>query len=216
MIKKKLYYPLLAIIVVAIILLVVLPFRGEPVEEEAFTPYISAFTSGVISNQSTIRVMLVEEVSEASVNDPVQEKLFDFRPGIKGEAYWSDSRTIEFRPTEKLPAGKKYRAEFSLDEVADVSRNLKTFNFTFQTINQSYETRFNGMQAYDPQNLKYQQLLGELHTADYAGRDEVEKMLVAFQDGEKRKITWQHDADGKTHLFRVDSVVRKEQPAAVK
>ena len=59
----------------------------------AFGEYISAFTSGVISKESTIRIRLIESNPNFSDNgEPLDDDLFDFSPSIDGEAYWIDER----------------------------------------------------------------------------------------------------------------------------
>ena len=69
----------------------------------AFSKYIEAFTSGVISKKNTIRLQLSADVNSVhTINQPLDEDLFDFSPRVSGKAYWVDNRTIEFKP-EKRP-----------------------------------------------------------------------------------------------------------------
>src|SRR3990172_7537364 len=77
-----------------------------------FAGYITAFTSGVISNQSTIKVRLTEPYKDAEPGQIIKKELFDFSPEIEGDAYWIDDQTIEYRPAKRLPPGKLFEAEF--------------------------------------------------------------------------------------------------------
>src|SRR4051812_6949042 len=67
--------------------------------DPAFSQYIDAYTSGVVSKKNTIRVQLASNVSTThTVNEEVKDKLFDLSPAVDGKAYWIDARTIEFKP----------------------------------------------------------------------------------------------------------------------
>ncbi|MBL4735028.1 MAG: hypothetical protein JKY18_06775, partial [Flavobacteriales bacterium] len=79
--------------------------------DPAFTGYISAFTSGIISNGSSIKIRLMQE-QNVELHTAIDQELFEFTPDIAGEANWIDKRTIEFIPTELLPSGKLFEAEF--------------------------------------------------------------------------------------------------------
>ncbi|HIA05102.1 MAG TPA: hypothetical protein EYN71_00015, partial [Flavobacteriales bacterium] len=178
--------------------------------DPAFTGYISAFTSGIISNGSSIKIRLMEE-QDVELHEAIEEELFEFSPDIKGEANWIDKRTIEFLPEGLLPSGKLFEAEFHLSKVADVPEKLKTLPFSFQTIQQAINVYFEGMRAYDIQDLKWQRLQGELVTADQAFDPVIEDLLVATQNGIKLNVTWDHAGDNKTHHFTVDSINRTEE-----
>jgi hypothetical protein len=95
----------------------------------AFTEKITAFTSGVISSESTIRIILAEDNPHAGdVNTPAGDDLFRFKPTIKGQAVWIDKRTIEFRPSEKLVSGQTYQARFKLGKIVKVKKELSVLN----------------------------------------------------------------------------------------
>ena len=118
--------------------------KSPPTINPEFGNYISAFTSGIVSGESNIRVRLVEEYKEEiSLTEPIEMDLFDFSPGLEGDAFWIDNRTIEFRPNEILPSGKIIDAEFNLHKiVAGLANDLEVFKFQFQVIKQSFEVNF--------------------------------------------------------------------------
>ena len=213
--NKKLFYVVLAILMVAIVLFLLFPVKHSRPDKKAYTSHIAAFTSGMISNQSTIRVMLNGESEQARPGEELEVSAFDFNPNIKGKAYWLDAQTLEFRPAAGLPSGQEYKARLRLNRIMNVPKKLKTFEFSFQTLQQSYEVTFKGLEAYDPLDLTWQQLMGELRTSDYAEANQVKNMLTAVQQGKELSVTWQHGPEGKIHQFRVDSVLRKESAARV-
>ncbi|MCB0381526.1 MAG: hypothetical protein KDD24_09735, partial [Flavobacteriales bacterium] len=103
----------------------------------AFTGYISGYTSGIISNSSTIQIRLMNEVSEEVMKSSLEEDLFDFSPDIKGSKRWIDNRTIEFTPENKLKSGQLFTGTFELGEIVEVENDLEEFKFQFQTIQQA-------------------------------------------------------------------------------
>ena len=92
--------------------------------------------------------------------------MFDFKPGIKGNAFWIDKRTIEFRPDENLKSGETYKARFFLSRVMKVPSALKTFEFQFSVIPQSFTVSIDGFESYTNDNLEWNKIKGSLIAAD--------------------------------------------------
>lgn len=183
----------------------------------AFSQYISAFTSGVISSESNIRIRLMENNSHYSDNgEPIDQQLFDFSPKIDGEAYWIDERTIEFHPKENMPSGTVVVGDFELDELIDeLPKELRSFQFQFQTIQQAFSVNLGTYKAYEKTKLKSNKLPGTILTADIIDPEEIKKVLSAYQDDQQLEITWEHESDRKTHHFTIEKIVRKEQAEEV-
>jgi hypothetical protein len=100
-----------------------------------FTKHISAFTSGVISSQSTIEIELTKPYEGKFVpNEAIEESLFEISPSVSGKTVFIDSRTIQFIPDEKFKSGETYWVEFNLAKVASVSKDLSIFKFPFSII----------------------------------------------------------------------------------
>ena len=173
-----------------------------------FTGYVSGFTSGVISNRSTIKIRLTETYNKAKINEKADQNLFDFTPDIEGEAYWLDNQTIEFRPTENLSSGKLFDAKFYLSKLMAVPKKLKTLDFQFQVLKQAIDVDFLGMESIDKEDLKWQIINGNVLTYDFAESENLENSFKAYQDGEELFVRWEHTSDGKTHQFVIDSVQR--------
>jgi len=120
----------------------------------AFKEYVEAFTSGVISTQSTIKVRLANDFADSALfNTPVKEELFNFSPSIKGKTYWIDSKTVEFRPDEALPAKEFYEVKFFLSKLIKVPDSLETLEFQFQTLQQDFILKVDNHKAYIKSDL---------------------------------------------------------------
>ncbi len=181
-----------------------------------FTSYVSAFTSGQISKESNIMIRLANEYPEEITADaPIDDNLFKFQPGLKGSTYWIDQRTIRFVPDASLKSGTVYNVRFDLGKVADVPDHLKTFEFQFQTINQTFSIRFEPLKSYSSIDMKWHKLEGTLLTADIIDDDVIEKVLSAKQENQKLGISWIHGSEGTSHQFTVDSILRTEKESSV-
>ncbi len=213
----------LAVILLALVVAVFLYFKsgkGSSARmqiDPAFGEHISSYTSGVVSANARILIILAKPLGDSSdIGQEVSVKLFDFSPAVKGKTIWVDTRTIEFTPSEKMTSGQVYQADFFLSKLTSVPPALSTFSFDFQVIGQNYELNIDNLKPYTKTDLKRQKIEGTVYTADLAEAAEVEKLLEATQADKKLALTWSHAADGKLHSFVIEEVVRGEQPSKVK
>ncbi|MDD4602762.1 MAG: MG2 domain-containing protein [Bacteroidales bacterium] len=183
----------------------------------AFREYVQAVTCGIISTRSVIKIRLTEESSSpGSLDMPVTEKYFKFKPAIQGKTYWTDNRTLEFRPDEKLPPDQIYTVEFYLSKIITVPDSLKTMVFQFQTMSQIVDVTVDNHKAYSHRDLSREFLSGTLKTSDDADDLQVEKILKAKQQGQALPIVWTHDSKTRTHHFQVDSLRRGSAAGTVR
>ena len=173
-----------------------------------FSKYIEAYTSGVISKKNTIRIQLTSDVSTThTLNETLKDELFDFSPSVTGKAYWTDERTIEFKPDKDLTPNELYEISFRLDKVRKVPSKFNTFTFNVQVIKPSFSVEDNGLKVIN--NSKDQMSLsGVVLTADVESNDKVEIVLRAAHTGNDIKIKWQHNEADKVHNFTIDSIHR--------
>ncbi len=111
----------------------------EIIPSVEFTPYINAYSGGMVSSASTIRVELASPAQGVEAGEQVKGKLFKFKPSIKGQAYWVDEYTVEFRPEEgQLKVGTMYNAAFKLGKVMEVPSKLSEFKFSFRVTERDF------------------------------------------------------------------------------
>ena len=105
----------------------------------AYREYVQAFTSGIISTSSSIKVRLADDfVDTLKFNTPLEETYFKISPSIKGKTYWSDSRTLMFQPDEPLAGNKIFTVDFLLSKIVKVPDSLKIMTYQFQTMQQDF------------------------------------------------------------------------------
>ncbi len=181
-----------------------------------FASYIGAYTSGIISKESTIKIQLAEDYEgEVNMDEPIYEDLFHFEPEVEGEAWWINQNTIEFVPYEEFMSGQQYEVNFQLSELMEVPEEMEVFSFNFSTIDQNFMVYVDGLSTYEFSNLKRQKLEGRVITADMADSSAVEKTLSAYQGGKELKVTWNHSG-GLVHRYVVEEVSRSKLASSVK
>ena len=104
--------------------------KGQSTE---FATFIKAYTGGVISDKSTIRVELASDIPEATAGTDLKDGILTFTPSVKGTARWMSHSTIEFIPeTGALRPGQSYTGKLRLDKIQKVGdRKFKKFSFKF-------------------------------------------------------------------------------------
>lgn len=174
--------------------------------DPGFSKYVEAYTSGVVSKKSTIRIQLaVDAVTTHAINEPVKTELFDFSPSVKGTAYWVDARTIEFKPEKDLRPDELYEVTFRLGKVLQVPAAFKNFRFNVQITKPAFVVEDNGLRSTGKDMMG---MTGEILTADVEESAKVEKLLAAKLNNSNMKISWQHNESSKTHGFVIDNIKR--------
>ncbi len=175
----------------------------------AFAKYIEAYTTGIISKQSAVRIQLAGDVNVTHAKDELlEEGVFSFSPSIKGKAVWVDATTLEFRPDQNLEPGRKYSAKFKLGKVMNVPGELKTFEFDFQVMKPSFDVELFGLKSANNSKDRMS-FSGVVRTADAEDVQAVEKLITTRYDGGTPNITWQHDVANRTYKFTINNITRK-------
>ena len=194
--------------------------KGSPtngVIDPAFGEYVSSYTAGVVGSGSTLRIVLAKDAMRAnvSVGDDAGSSLFEFSPSLKGKATWLNAQTIEFDPEGRMNSGQVYQVKFKLAKLFSVKKEMSEFRYSFQIIPQNFEWTVDNIKPYVKTELKRQKIEGTLTTADYVEGAAAEKILTAKQENQSLKISWQHDGEGKQHIFTIEDVARKDNPSSV-
>ena len=129
---------------------------------------------------------------------------------LRAQRNGSTAERIEFTPSEPLPSGTKYGANFKLGSLIDVDDDFEDFEFAFQTIQQAIFFEFNGLKAVNEDDLNWQKALCKIHTADYVDAEKLEAIVDVLQSNKNLSVYWEHSSDGLFHEFVVDSIQRKE------
>ena len=174
-----------------------------------YAPYVNAYTGGVISQNSTIRIELTHDQPMVDLNNELKSNPFSFSPSLKGKAYWVSNNTIEFVPEEgALKPGTLYEGTFRLGDFIEVDKKLKEFNFSFRVQERNFTLQLESLPitATRPNEIN---IKGEIRFSDVVKKEEVEKMLTA-SDGKKSYPVEVTATDNHTrYLFSIRQIPRE-------
>ena len=174
-----------------------------------YAPYVNAYTGGVISQNSTIRIELTHDQPMVDINNELKSNPFSFSPSLKGKAYWVSNNTIEFVPEEgALKPGTLYEGTFRLGDFIEVEKKLKEFNFSFRVQERNFTLQLESLPitATQPNEIN---IKGEIRFSDVVKKEEVEKMLTA-SDGKKSYPVEVTATDNHTrYLFSIRQIPRE-------
>lgn len=177
-----------------------------------YAPYVNAYTGGVISQNSTIRIELTQDQPMVDLNQELKDNPFSFSPSLKGKTYWVSNNTIEFVPEEGvLKPGAFYEGTFRLGDFVDVDKKLKEFNFSFrvQERNFSIHTDPISVTATQPDQVT---VTGEIRFSDVVKKEEVEKMLTAGSEKNKSYPIEITQTDHPTrYAFSISQITREAE-----
>ena len=175
--------------------------------DPGFSRYVEAYTTGIVSKTSSIRVQLAADAASMhTVGQTVTDKLFSLTPSVKGKATWLDARTIEFKPEKNMEADQLYEVNFKLGKVTTVPEKFKELRFNLQTVKPSFKVLNTGLRSDGSKDKMF--LNGEVNTADIEEGKQIEKVLSASQNNKSLAIAWQHATAGKTHSYTINGIQR--------
>ncbi len=215
--KLAIFGGTIVFVVVALIYLLSQKQNLEPSKDSDYAEFISAYTSGTISREASIKIRLTQ-----AINKDKQKKILTsldylkIEPKINGELYWLDKQTIEFTPKEKLKPDTKYVVKFDIGKIVNTKQIEKPFVFEFKTIKRQFDVKVIGLKSLSSRNTMYQKLLGKVETADFEDIGDVKKILTANLDGEKLPIEWYPGQSRKVHKFLIDSLKRTDKERKIK
>ncbi len=181
--------------------------------DSGFTQFVSSYTSGVISCKSPVLIELAQ--TPGNPGQPGTEapgEWISLSPKVKGKVQWVDSHTLAFLPMEQIKSDAEYTVTVALSRILDVPAEYKTMQFTVRTIRQSFSINNLAIRAYNNESLKLQFLSGNVFTSDCADNKQVESIVQVTKGGRPLRLLWTHDAEGKQHSFRADSLIRANDP----
>ncbi|MCT4663608.1 MAG: MG2 domain-containing protein [Flavobacteriales bacterium] len=138
------------------------------------------------------------------------------KPKIAGKWYFSDSKTIAFKPETHFDFAKQYEVKIKLKGLhSQFGNNQKDFETSFKTRELSFRVNYKETQSY---NKKYQYVLGKVEFSDAVKNSEAQKIIEAQIENQSIAIKWigHKDLSNKYHEFKLDSLTRTDADQKVK
>jgi alpha-2-macroglobulin len=225
--KQTFFVSTLAIAIATLIILHACGNSGKKITtiNPGFYKYVSAYTSGIVSKKSKIKIQLTEIYKDKNnsdkiplFGDPVPDGLFELDPAVKGKAAWTDAQTIEFTPEQALTNGQLYDVEFHLGKLISVPGEFKDFRFQFATVQQNLNVEVREIRTLDSYNIEFMQAEIKVYTSDYVDSAAMTKFITAKLGEKEMKVRWTnpyyYDEDrtsNQVFYYSIDSIPRKKQ-----
>ncbi len=210
------------------LILLILPFlftligckkniNAKKVSNKVISNYIYAYTGGILSRESKIRVQFTNTiVSPNQIGQKIVGGILTLTPNISGNAYWEDDHTIAFEPNPSFQPNTLYKASLNMKRIyKKVPEEIETFEFNFRTREMFLELKTDGIEPMNANNLNFQTLSGQVISSDVAEENLIQKSLSAAQNGKALPISWTHSPDLLVHHFIVKDIKRTEKAEKV-
>ena len=186
--------------------------RKDVLPSAEYAPYVNAYTGGVISQNSAIRIELTKDQSMVDLHNELKDNPFRFSPSLKGKAYWVSNNTIEFVPEEgALRPGTFYEATFRLGDFVEVDSKLKDFPFSFRVQERNFTLHTSPITVTreHPDQIRVE---GEIRFSDSMKKESVEKMLSAVNrsNGQSYAVEVTPTDQPSRYEFAIPSVARTD------
>ena len=190
--------------------------RGAPQHDvdPAFGEYVAAYTTGLVSAQSPIRLQLAKPSPRFDgEGHEAPSRLFELQPSVKGRAVWTSNQTVEFIPAEQLKSGEQYKVTVQLHKLFDIQEQpLREMTFGFRVIPQALSVDIEGMVVDSPENPHTYFLEGTLRTADVAEHEALLQCIQAKHNGRPVEVALQSTDEANAYRLRIGSIERETQP----
>ncbi|MCD8165247.1 MAG: MG2 domain-containing protein [Bacteroides sp.] len=177
-----------------------------------FASYVTAYTGGIISQSSPIRIELAAGLPMVEPYSELKDHPFSFSPSLKGKAWWVDNKTIEFIPDEgALRPGKFYQGTFKLGDLIQVDKELEKFTFSFRVMERNFavEVDMPYIQAADPERVS---ISGIIQLSDKAEPATIEKMLsLKTAGGQTPSLTIEPSNTPDRYRFTIHGITRTRE-----
>ena len=172
-----------------------------------FKEYITGFTSGLISTEEPIEVLLTESLDIEQIENIDTEKVFEFSPKVDGYATF-EGNSVKFVPREPLSYNKEYQVIFNLSQVLNVKKEQEKFFFRVRTQNLLFEVNTRDLQSYSPD---YYFLNAQIEASDKLSPEMIPNMVFATIGGKRLQVKALSSEAAKEMPIVIDSIPSPEE-----
>ncbi len=184
----------------------------KEISPEEAENYISAYTSGIISATSSIKIRLNEIPDGWSEETPPDASVLRIKPSTEGNLYLRKFNTLEFVPDEPLSQGKEYSVELMMHKIFPGNwEEPLVFSFNVTVIEQDFTVRSKGLRQDEQTGTEKYVFTGELLTADVAPISSVEGIARASIGGAGLDIEWIPEQDNRIFSFSIENITRSNE-----
>ncbi len=187
---------------------------GPSAFPEEAQPYISGFSSGILSKAGPVRIRFTQSpISAEQIGSLADSELLQLSPAASGDLYWEDARTLRFEPEVPMKSGQVYTATLQLERLfPGTPKEAQQVSFSFNTRDQAYDLAIEGLFPTVDNRSEVRELKGAIYTADIAEPEAVEQIVQARQENSDLEIQWVHTSDQLEHRFTISGIQRTNEP----
>jgi uncharacterized protein YfaS (alpha-2-macroglobulin family) len=185
--------------------------------DTALKKYVYAYTKGIISSKSNIRVYFANSIVGDDQLFKELKSAFKFKPSISGKMHWEDSKTLVFVPDKKLKSNENYAVSLDLKQfIPNIEEVDNSLNFSFSTKALNYTLFEDGLTFYRDGNQKKVHVNLNIQTSDAIDTDALKQMLRL--DVEEDQMEWTSNATSTMHKLKISGFTQtsKEQELKIK
>ena len=188
--------------------------KGQSTE---FATFIKAYTGGIISDKSTIRVELATDIADAVPGADIKDGILTFTPPMKGTARWLSQNTIEFIPENgALKPGQSYTGRLRLDKIQKVgARKFKKFSFKFLVAIKEAILSMNGM-TISSSSPELAGISGTISLTEELPLEKVQKMLQYDYPDKSAEVSVTAGTDPLNYHFDILNLARDSKDRMLK
>ncbi|MCG2417435.1 hypothetical protein K8089_00265 [Aequorivita sp. F47161] len=174
-----------------------------------FKEYISYNTYGNQSITTAIRVELAKPLEQFEMTQELStDDYLSISPNTKGKLVVENGKTLIFQPAEYLKSDTEYTVTLKLNKLyEDISKDFKTYTFSFHTITPNFKVDIGKLQSYSKQ---WQYVEAYVETSDVISFEKAKQLVSASQEGKNLKLKWPaKTTEARYFNFTIDSISRK-------
>ncbi|MBT0607069.1 alpha-2-macroglobulin family protein [Aequorivita echinoideorum] len=174
-----------------------------------FKEYISYNTYGNQSIATEIRIELAKTVEQFEMTQELDAGAYlKISPKVDGKLRIENGKTLIFQPSNYLKPDTEYAVAVKLDKFyEDISKEFKSYTFSFHTIKPNFKVDLGKLQSYSKQ---WQYVEASVTTSDLISLEKAKKLVSATQDGKELSLKWSYESEDATFFnFTIDSISRK-------
>ncbi|TVQ49828.1 MAG: hypothetical protein EA362_03860 [Saprospirales bacterium] len=178
--------------------------------DAGLSQYVSAYSAGLLSKEEKVSIRFVDfAVSPEMVGESVSTNWFKVVPSSNIRAVWRDRQTVEFFPEKNWESGRRYLLEFEIGEFLDLPDHLQTLSFSFDIIQQAFETRQGSLRLGTDEDLTKMVYHATISTADVVDKDELKSLVSAKQQGRDLEVVWTSHTSRTQHQLEIRGIQRE-------
>lgn len=179
-----------------------------------FRQYISNVTSGVISTQSDVRVVLRNPTAKFQGNQILEDDILKVSPQTQGKVVALNNQSIAFVPENGFKQDTEYSFTLDLKAIIDtIDSDYKNFTFKVKTIKQQFNITTEHLQSY---SKDWQYVQGILRSSDVMDLRTAKSLVSASQNGKSLSIKFNEAVKKSTQIpFTIDSIQRLDEDSEI-